>query len=265
MTDMAGALRKAGYPSSFERLINIAMDTWSHVKAHDWDGNLARHRYVRDRLAGEMTFEMMKEWHPTALNEAIKLLLQSANPKHQGSVVGFLPTGRGYNSRDTQLGAAPAISSPDPAKAGGEGHRVIGTQSTIAPAENDATPPAERRSEPANGDSTPRAVVPARPSLSTLSDKLAARTKANGIVMVRLSKLDEIKVLVGGIEKPLRKCTAGEVRAWAAWAKKQPMYAQFAERLVSNFDSNMVVGDIWKDRESEIEKIYAETEAEYAA
>ena len=265
MTDMAGALRKAGYPSSFERLINIAMDAWSHVKAHDWDGNLARHRYVRDRLAGEMTFEMMKEWHPTALNEAIKILLQSANPKHQGSVVGFLPTGRGHATSDTQAPNAPAISSPDPAKAGGEGHEDFGIQEERAPATDDVQPPAERRSEPASRSSIPITATPARPSLSTLSDKLAARTKANGIVMVRLSKLDEIKVLVGGIERPLRKCTAGEVRAWAAWAKKQPMYAQFAERLVSNFDSNMVVGDIWKDRESEIEKIYAETEAEYAA
>src|SRR6476659_2536821 len=125
MTDMAGALRKAGYPSSFERLINVAMDAWSHVRAHDWDGNLARHRYVRDRLAGELTFEMMQEWHPKALNEAIGLLLKSADQTHQGSVVGFLPTGRGRLRGDTHELIAPAISSPDPAEAGGGGHEYV--------------------------------------------------------------------------------------------------------------------------------------------
>jgi hypothetical protein len=60
----------------------------------------------------------------------------------------------------------------------------------------------------------------------------------------------------------LGKCTVGEVRAWA---KTQRMHAQFAERLVSNCKSNEIVGEIWKGKEAEVEELYANMAAQYAA
>jgi hypothetical protein len=263
MNEMARKLRDAGYSSSFEKLIQIAEDAWSRSPGKA--SALARHRYVQDRLSGELTYEMMRQWEPDALRRSINYLLASTEPKDGDSVVGFLPTGGGQQSFDTQDARAPATSSPDPAQAGGGGHLDNDTQRDVAPANNDATPPAERRSEPASSSVTPRTSLPAAPSLSALADKMAKRTRENGLTMIRLSKLDEVKVLVNGVEKPLRVCTAGEVRAWASWTKKQRMHAQFAERLVSNLNSNEIVGDKWKGDEEEIEKLYAETEAEDAA
>jgi hypothetical protein len=203
MNDMARALRGAGYSSSFERLIQIAQDAWARSPGKE--SALARHRYVQDKLSGELTYEMMRQWEREALRKSINYLLASTEPKGNTSVVGFLPTGGGQAIHDTQWAAAPAISSPDPAQAGGGGQGYRDTQKSAALANNDAPSSAARRSEPASQTPSPIALAPAAPSLSTLADKMIARTKANGLTMIRLSKLDEIQVLVDGEKKPLSR------------------------------------------------------------
>ncbi|MFL5282284.1 MAG: hypothetical protein ACJ8AW_15180, partial [Rhodopila sp.] len=119
MNEMVRKLRDAGYSSSFDKLIQIAQDAWSRSPGEK--AAIARYRYVQDRLSGELTYEMMRQWEPDALRRSINYLLESTKPKRGDSVVGFLPTGGGQAVRDTQYEVAPAISSPDPAQAGGGG------------------------------------------------------------------------------------------------------------------------------------------------
>lgn len=259
---MSEALRRAGYSSSFERLINIARDAWTEIPGRDNGSYGARYRHVRDRLSSELTFVMMRQWQSEALREAINYLLKSADPKNVRGVVGFLSTSGGRSDNDTQSRYAPAISSPDPAQAGGGGPVDNVAQSVDAPAKNDVTSLASHRGEPAGMLSTPRPTLPAAPSMAELSRKMVKRTQENAKALIRLHPLDNIRVLVHGEEKKLRECTAGEVRAWA---RGQRIHANFAERLVSNCASNVIVGDLWKGKDEEVRKIYAEAEAQYAA
>src|SRR3954467_435133 len=89
--ETTGKLRDAGYSSSFDKLIQIAQDAWSRSPGEK--AAIARYRYVQDRLSGELTYEMMRQWEPDALRRSINYLLESTKPKRGDSVVGFLPTG----------------------------------------------------------------------------------------------------------------------------------------------------------------------------
>jgi hypothetical protein len=266
MNDMSHELRKAGYSSSFERLIQIAQDAWSRSPGKE--SSLARHRYVQDRLSGDLTYEMMRKWEPEALRRSINYLLASTEPKENSSVVAFLSTGGGHEKRDAHYGGAPVTSSPDPAQAGGGGHLRGDTHELIAPANNDASPLVPHRSEPANTGPTPKTGLPAAPSISILADKQQAAALARLRTMQRLSKLDEVRVEWPGFSKPIGDCTVAEVKRWIeirqSDARRASRDVRFASVLVANLTSNAVLRDYWRNP-AEVEKIYASAEAENAA
>jgi hypothetical protein len=269
MSAMQEAFQKAGYLStagkkqsvaqeSHTKLEALAKEAWKKwPNAFDPKNLWMRQRHIRNELIGDMTWCVVMRYDPDVIEDAIDQLLGDMNPN-----AGKKSAGGGQKLIDTHVGSAPAKPSPVPAQAGGGGHGQIDTHEPHAPAKNGASPPVVRRSEPARYGSTSTHTLPAAPPLSPQGARIQ---KAAEERLRALSKLYTVRVLVRGEQKPLAECTVGEVRAWANWAKTQRMHAHFAERLISNCNSNEKVGEIWKGKEKEVEKLYAEAEAEYAA
>lgn len=260
-TAIGQALRDAGYEPPEDRLLDLLDEAWRKWPSLR-DGAGARRDFVIARLAGEMTFVLVKQWQQSAIVQCVGYALNATKPEPDAGK----PAG-GQIDIDTQQQGAPVPSRDTGHSPVGGGQVSPDTQLRDAPANpsrDDVRPRPLHRSESAIHAVSPRQPAPAAPNLRELADKQQARSKATVETMIRLSKLDTVMVW----DRKIGDCTVSQVREWAKHRETERRHAgrdtRFAWALVANLPSGAVIRDHWKDLD-EVTKIYAKAEAEYAA
>ena len=272
-TAMGAALAKANLVPNppAERLMQVAVDAWKKYQADA----AARRQYVTDALCIEMTYSLIYGWDRSVLGQAIGKLLNDAEkaikaqrPKPDTAKA----VGGGQSLGDTHTQSAPAASSLKPDTGDepvGGGHGKLDTQSFNAPAtpfRDHARPQAERGSEPAKSETTPRPAAPARSNLTILadkqaqlkilSDKQAARGAASVALAIRLSRLDTM--VINGCK--IGDLTPEEANAWAGSRERD---IRFIRLLTANLPPNRPIREFI--RGDEADALYQRAEAENAA
>lgn len=235
-TSMALAFAAAGIKLTGDKLMDVAMEAWT--KWSTLDGAGARTKHVSAALQGEMTWALINQYGSRRmLDDAISRLLNDAKemiasqqPKKKAE--------RGRLHVDAHERSLPGKASGSGGHASTEPQRL----SAVGPDRKGGSPPHETQSQTA-----------------TLADKHAAASAARLHVEMRLAD----KILING--KALRRCTVGEVRAWADERQRVARSGWrdylFAQHLIANLPGNEVIGQRWRD--NEIEDFYARAGEDY--
>lgn len=235
-TTMGIAFAAAGFKPTGDRLMDIAIESWT--KWSTLSGAAARTKYVEDALRGDLTWALISQYGgPRDISSAISRLLNDAKemiaarqPRKDASK----DAGGGQRGIETQGQSAPAQPSNSGSRLGSE------TQSDTAAG-------VESKGGRLQGE-TPKLGA----SLAALADKHAAASQSRIHVQMRLAD----KILING--KPLRRCIVSEVRAWAGERERDAGFAWrdfiFARNLTANLPGNEVIGERWRD--DEIEEFY---------
>lgn len=218
-TTIGLALAAAGYQDSAARLMALAIEAWA---AHSTSAGVgARVSRVRDALRSELSWQLVEEFQPRVLTEAIEALLRKAAEQiavqrdtRRGDVR-VAPDGRGHTAGETQRNTAPTITNPEkppgaaPDGGSGPSHHYPETQ-----------------------------VIGARPApaLSQMADRQAAAMAAKVETIKRMSKLDTF--IVNG--QKIGDLTPKEAVAWASSRERD---ARFVRMLTANLPSDRPIRD----------------------
>jgi len=255
-TVMASALKAAGFVASNDRLRDIAIQAWAKFPKADQSPD--RIAYVREKLAGEMTWHMMEQFSPFALRDAINALMRdtaeliAAQRDRNRTGRKADPTGGGQAAVNPHLRGAPATPIP-PAQAGGRSEPASSVASS-----KDLTPAAPN----SPGDIVPvrahvRGKAGAPLSLKEMADRQQAAVAAKIATVARMSALDW--VVING--QKVGDLTPAEA---SIWADKHAVLTRFVRVLISGLPADRPIRNFVTPDEADA--MYASAErAEQAA
>lgn len=214
-------------PTARTQLNIIAINAWRRA-----DSAFSRRAFVREALAGELTFELLSSpMFQGAIDGAIDKLLLEAREKIAAAVqarkqdrdgASAEPSGGGHVPPDTQWKRAPSATAPE----NRPGHAEVDAQ--------------KARARPA-------------PTLTQQADRHSASMAARAAAVVKLSRLDTFKI--NG--RKLGDVTPAQA-AW--WLERHSRDGRFVRALIRNLPLDrpireFVSGDV-------ADQVYAQSEAE---